>query len=153
MTVRHLLAALLLVTGTGVALSTGAAPTGDQVNSTTLVPTSEYATLENTTTASDKELALHFDGTVADGDGVNPDAVTTVEDVFAIHNADNETTAEIYISDHPTGLTFLHDGAVFNESNAAEVDPNDDVSVSVRINTTGDTTVDGGDFTIEAHPA
>ncbi len=139
---RAVLLAAIVLTATGVAVSTGAFnpdQPADRAGDIALQPTSEYAYLENT---SDGEEI------VVDIDGVNINSVTVVGDVFEIYNEGNES-AEVWITDQPDGMAFEHNGQRLNESQAQIVAPNTSVSVGVTVDTTGTFTSDG-DFTVRA---
>ena len=144
---RRVLAVTVLLAGVALMLSTGAlAPGGDRVGDVVLEPTSPYATTENTSTGPQIELSFGDAET-----GLNPDAITTFDSVFAIHNRGNESAA-VYIEDAPVGLTFHSGGAPLTEANARTVAPNGSIPVSVVVDTTRATTGED-DFSVVAEPA
>ncbi|MFC7096467.1 PGF-pre-PGF domain-containing protein [Halobaculum marinum] len=125
------------------ALSQSDVITQDVSLAPTSAPNGDYAYLDDDElvvdlTASNPNLA-------GDAEGVNPDAVTTISNVFRIHYNGSQY-AHVWITDESDAVTFVVDGEPI-QSEAANVTlgPNESVAVGVVVDTTGD----GGDGLID----
>jgi hypothetical protein len=71
------------------------------------------------------------------GEGISPNGVTVVEDVFRIHYS-GDRFARIWITDDSEAITLRANGSPIQSStNATRVDPNETVAVGLRVDTTG----------------
>ncbi|WP_390214758.1 CARDB domain-containing protein [Halobaculum halobium] len=151
---KRLVAALALLTLSGAlvfpsaaapfALSQSDAITQDVSLAPTTTPNGDYAYLDENDelvvdlTASNPNLA-------GEAEGVNPDAVTTLANVFQIHY-NGSRYAHVWITDESDAVTFTVDGdPIDSEANNVTLGPNQSVSVGVLVDTTGD----GGDGLID----
>jgi hypothetical protein len=117
--------------------------TGDADALLALQPENEaYARLEEGT------LEVAIDGSFGrtDGEGVNPDALTQIEDVFRIINRGSfEVKVWITTSGRHTGTVVFYDNephrdsrtAIDHPHNAHALDPDEDLVVSMDIDTRG----------------
>ena len=144
--------ALLALTGALVfpsaavpfSLSQSDAITQDVTLAPTAAPNGDYAYLDENDevvvdlTASNPNLA-------GDAEGVNPDGVTTLANVFRIHY-NGTHYAHIWITDESEAVTFTIDGEpIDSEANNVTLGPNQSAAVGVVVDTTGD----GGDGLID----
>lgn len=113
-------------------------------------PNGDYAYL------ADGELVVDLSATNpnVDGAGVNPDAVTTVDDVFRIRY-DGTQYANVWLTHESDAVTFRARGRpIESERNAVTLVPNESVAVGLAVDTTGlrpDGLVD--DITVHARVA
>lgn len=147
------LAVALLLAGT-LAFPSTAAPlfdgpadrVGDGIE---LAPSSDYAYLE------DEELVVDVSpaNPALDGEGLNPDGVTTLGDVFRIQYT-GSTYAHVWLTHDGEGISFAVDGqSIGSQAENVTLAPNESVPVSMTVNTTG--VVDGyiGDINVHARVA
>lgn len=130
--------------GASAALGTGAFTTvqaNRSVNVATAGDASSYLRLLPAETPNGRQYAsFDEDDTLQITlDRVNDDAVTTVENVFTIQNAGTQPVS-VYITDGSDAVTFEADGSsVESAADAVRLGVGDDASVSLTIDTTGDT--------------
>ncbi|MFC7069035.1 PGF-pre-PGF domain-containing protein [Halobaculum lipolyticum] len=109
-----------------VALVPGSGPNGD------------YAYLDE-----DDELVVDLTASnpnlAGDVEGVNPDGVTTLADVFRVRY-NGSRYAHVWITDESDAVTFTVDGQpIDSESSNVTLGPNESVAVGVVVDTTGGT--------------
>ena len=137
--------ALLALTGTLVfpsaaapfALSQSDAITQDISLAPATTPNGDYAYLDG-----DDELVVDLSASnpnlAGDAEGVNPDGVTALANVFRIHY-NGTRYAHVWITDESDAVTFTVDGdPIDSETNNVTLGPNRSVVVGVVVDTTGD---------------
>jgi PGF-pre-PGF domain-containing protein len=88
-----------------------------------------------------------------DGDGVNAEAVTNLGAVFEIQNVlEQRRAATVWIADSSDAVTFTDaDGnAIESESEGVELQPGDNVTVHMRVDTRGVDEIELGGITVKA---
>lgn len=129
----------LLLAGT-VAFPSAAAPlAGGQIDdvggNVSLAPNSDYAYLD-----SDDELVVDISASnpAIEAVGVNPDSVTSFDDVFRV-GYDGNRTARVWVSHDSEAVTFAVDGRrIGSADDAVTLRPNESVGVSMTVDTTGE---------------
>ncbi|WP_336038252.1 PGF-pre-PGF domain-containing protein [Halobacterium yunchengense] len=98
-----------------------------------LAPSSEYASLE------DGELVVDLSASNPDldGEGVNPDAVTSIDDAFRVRYTGSQY-AHVWLTHDSDAVTFRVDGEpIQSEGSNVTLAPNETVAVAVAVDTTG----------------
>ncbi|MFC7165623.1 PGF-pre-PGF domain-containing protein [Halospeciosus flavus] len=145
------LAGTLVFPSGAVPLLGAADPVSEEVTLAPIdAPNGDYAYLE------DGELVV--DLTAANpnvsGEGINDDAITTVDDVFLIHYNGSQY-ADVWVTDGSEDVTFYARGhPIQSEANNVTLGPNRSVAVGFSVDTRGQT-VDGliDDLTVHAKVA
>lgn len=106
----------------------------------TTAPNGDYAYLdENDELVVD--LSPSNPNLTSDAEGVNPDSVTTISNVFRVHY-NGSRYAHVWITDESDAVTFVVDGdPIQSEATNVTLGPNESVAVGVVVDTTGE----GGD--------
>lgn len=136
--------AAALVTGTGAFSSVETERTaevqvaGDSNAYLGLQGTSAYADEQN-----DGKLSIDFDDSAENvtGDGVNPDSVTTFDEVFTIVNQGTETVG-VTVESSGEDIS-IYNGKTSENINGKEIGPGDDIVVGFEIDATGKTVNSG----------
>ncbi|MCD2203020.1 DUF1102 domain-containing protein [Halobacterium sp. KA-6] len=136
---RHLaLAAALALAGTLVFPSVAAplfsGPTDSIGEDVELAPSSDYAHLDN------GELVVDLSAANPDAEGVNDDAVTSIDDVFRVRYNGSQY-AHVWLTHESDAVTFYANGErVQSEAANVTLAPNETTAVGMRVDTTGETT-------------
>lgn len=145
------LGGLLLPASGAVPLFSG--PTDQVDENVELVPSNgpngDYAYLD------DGELTVDISPTNPNlsADGVNPDSVTQIDDVFTVRYKGSRY-AHVWITHDDDAITFLADGRpIGNETNNVTLGPNETQSIGLSIDTTRSDTITEDDFTIHTKVA
>jgi hypothetical protein len=132
----------------------------DTLNGTSIVlepadgPNGKYAVLNED---DEIELLLTESNPDLKGDGVNPDTVTPIKQVFTINNT-GEETAEVWITDDADNVRFFRGDEVGNSiegpTNSVNLTASETIAVGILVDTTDpDHDVeDASTFTIHATP-
>jgi hypothetical protein len=125
-------------------------PTDNIGEDVELAPSSDYAHLDDGNLVVDLSAANH------DAEGVNDDAVTSIDDVFRIrYNGSQYEYAHVWLTDDSEAVTFYANGEpVQSEADNVTLGRNGTVAVGLRVDTTGET-ADGliDEITIHARAA
>ncbi|WP_423751153.1 hypothetical protein [Salinirarus marinus] len=137
---RTVIVALALAVAGTVALPSVAAPlaVGDRVTENVHLtpsdgPNGDYASL------ADGELVVDLSATNpnVEGAGVNPDAITTVDDVFRLRYGGSRA-ARVWLAHGSDAVTFRARGhEIQSEATGVTLGPNDSVAVDLVVDTTG----------------
>ncbi len=146
---------VVLAAAGGLAAATAGAPFADDLGETDIRlenssgPNGVYAVQE------DGELAIRITEArqALAADGVNPGSVTTIENIFRIVNAENQT-AEVWLTTSVEDVEFrTGTDSIEGPNNSVTLDAGEDVAVGLRIDTTGEDDVEQIDeFTVRADP-
>ncbi|MFW5903200.1 MAG: CARDB domain-containing protein [Halolamina sp.] len=148
---------LALLAAAGLLVPTGAAgflpgqPTDDVGEQVELQPaSSEVASLE------DEELVVDISASNPnlDAEGLNPNAVTSFDDVFVLHY-DGDQYAEVWLTHEGEGVTFATGGAsIETRANNVTLGPNESVPVGMTVDTSDPAAIERIDeFTVHARVA
>lgn len=146
---------VVLAAAGALAVATAGAPFSDQLGETEITleqsagPNGVYAVED------DGELAIRITEARQElaADGVNPEGVTTIEDIFRIVNAENQT-AEVWIETDVEDVEFrTGTDSIEGPNNSMTLEAGEDVAVGLRIDTTGEDDVEQIEaFTVRADP-
>lgn len=98
-------------------------------------PNGKYAYLDN-----EGELVVDLSAANPnlDGDGVNPDSVTAIDDVFRVRYNGSQY-ANVWLTHESDAVTFYARGdAIESRSSSVTLGPNESVGVGLRVDTTGE---------------
>jgi hypothetical protein len=110
-----------------------AGPTDQLGENVSLAPSSDYAYLD-----ADDELVVDVSSSnpAIEADGVNPDSVTSFDDVFRIRYEGSEY-AHVWVSHDSEAVTFaVDDRPIGSAANNVTLGPNESVAVSMTVDTT-----------------
>lgn len=152
---HHALIVLIMLSAAMLAVGTGAdTVTYDDVDALELTPVGEDNNNAYVSETDDGEIRIHVTGDGSPGGGVNDNAVTDLGAVFTIENVfpsgDSSDTqagshATVWVDNNGGEEVTFYDAStnepIETDLEGTELSPGESVSVGIRIDTTGETTL------------